>query len=845
MGEAWGKDEDDLGRPFVGASGAELNKMLHEAGIMRTECFVTNLINHRPPNNDLAAWIAMKKKNRTPAHIQLRDRWVLPTFIAGYSQLLAEIELVQPNLIVAFGNWAMWALTGKFGIMKWRGSQLRADVGPKLIPSIHPAAVLREWSLRGAVVNDLRRAKRHMDSREYSPPKWKFTLRPNFSQTMDRLFWLKQQLDTGQLEWIELDLETRGGHIATCGLSWTRLDAISIPFMCIGRQDGYWSFEEEAHIIWSLYQVLCHPRVRVRWQNGLYDAQYTWRHWHFVPRGAQDTMISQHTLWSDQPKSLAYQASTFADWYVYWKDEGKTWNPRTMPEDQLWNYNCLDDIYTREVGEVELDLIERFTSLPPAHTRAWPQARDIHTFQQSMFWPVLKAMQRGVKIIPANRNTLAAEVQEQIAHREELLVSMLGHSINPRSNGPGGQMQKLFYEDLGQPVIMKRAKRGEPARPTLDDDALQKIAAREPLLKPLINCISDIRTLEIFLGNFILASLDVDGRMRCSYNIGGSESGKSAPKTYRLSSSKNAFGSGGNLQNIPSEKSKSIGKAAQRGHLAMLGDPYSLPNVRSLFGPDPGFTFFDLDLDRADLQTVVWEADDQMLKAALRRGVDIHLLNAFVIDGREPPAMDELIPSHGKYDSWLTPMKLKREFAKAFCHGTNFGGKARTMAEHTGRSIHEIDRAQRIWFGAHPGIERWHGEIRDQVLKRLFVENKFKYRWYVFDRPEGVIPEAIAWIPQSTTSIVINRLWMSLFQNAPENEWNLDVDYMLKLLAKPALCEILMQVHDSVAGQFPTHLKEKIVPRILELAKIVVPYDDPLIIPAGISTSEISWGDCT
>ena len=52
VGEAWGEQEEYQRTPFVGASGAELNRMLHEAGIMRSECFVTNLVNARPPSND-------------------------------------------------------------------------------------------------------------------------------------------------------------------------------------------------------------------------------------------------------------------------------------------------------------------------------------------------------------------------------------------------------------------------------------------------------------------------------------------------------------------------------------------------------------------------------------------------------------------------------------------------------------------------------------------------------------------------------------------------------------------------------------------------------------------------
>lgn len=830
VGEAWGAEEERAGAPFVGASGQELNRMLHEAGILRSECFVTNLVNKRPPNNDIGAWIAIKKKDRTAQHMMLRDRWVLPVIAEGYNQLLAEINLVQPNLIVAFGNTAMWALTGNWGIRNWRGSLLQAQWGewispvlkgetpPKLIPTIHPAAVLREWSFRAAVVNDLRRAAKHLHSRELTPPKYNFILSPSFQQVVNVLTNLYNTLD-GQIEsppewakegWIDVDLETSAGHIACCGLSWTRTDAICIPFMCRANREGYWGEEEEAKIVWLLYKLLTHRNVKVRWQNGLYDAQYIHRHWHFIPRGAQDTMISQHAIFSDQPKSLAYQASLYCEHYVFWKDEGKQL-AKGGSEEQHWNYNCLDCVNTREVGEVELETAQKMG------------LQAVHDFQQQMFWPVLRAMLRGVRVIKENRNRLAEEVQEQIAHREQCLFDMLGHPINPRSSL---QMQKLFYTDLQQTPIMTRAKKGAPAHVTCNDEALQKLAEREPLLRPIINCISDIRTLEIFLGNFILAPLDIDGRMRCSYNIGGSESGKSAPKTYRLSSSKNAFGSGTNLQNIPSEKSKSVGKAAARGSLAMLGDPYSLPNVRSLFGPDPGFTFFDMDLDRADLQVMAWDADEPLLKEALKKKVDLHLLNVYVLDQKDPPPLEELVETHPKYPDHRGPRKLKREFSKVFCHATDYLGKSRTVAAATGRTVHETERAQKVYLGTYKGIETWQQRVIEQVRKHRFVENKFSYRWYIFDRiDDQIMPEAVAWIPQSTVSIIINKIWYQLYTQLP-------------------IVEVLLQVHDSLAGQFPTHRKHELLPKMQELSRIIVPYDDPLIIPTGISTSEISWGAC-
>lgn len=492
------------------------------------------------------------------------------------------------------------------------------------------------------------------------------------------------------------------------------------------------------------------------------------------------------------------------------KGSEKTWNDKVTSEDKLWHYNCLDTVYTLEVADQEAELVKRMN------------LASIHQFQQQMFWPVLQAMQRGVRIDKKRRDELIMEVQDAIAEREEIMFKIIGHQLNPDSPK---QMHAFFYHDLKMPVQKKRAKKGVPGNVTLDDDALQKLVTIEPLIKPLINCIADIRTLGKFLSNFLCRSLDIDGRMRCSYNIGGSESGKSAPKTFRLSSSENAFGSGANLQNIPSKKSKALGKAKARGGLGSLGNPYSFPNIREIFVPDPGFTWFDMDLERADLFVVCWEAEDEELKRAMRMGVDIHLLNSFVISGKEPPPWEELVKGHNRYEDHLGPMEYIREFAKVFCHGTNYGGQARTMAANTGRTIRETERAQRIWFGAHPGIERWHTRVKAQVSARRYIENKFGYRWYIFDRIESIIPEAIAWIPQSTVSIVINRIWHRIYRELPD-------------------VQILMQVHDSLPGQFPTSRRDFWLSEIERLSSITIPYADPLIIPVGIKTSEISWGHC-
>ncbi|MBF9639206.1 hypothetical protein, partial [Streptococcus pseudopneumoniae] len=79
--------------------------------------------------------------------------------------------------------------------------------------------------------------------------------------------------------WLDFDIETRNGHIDCIGFSWSLEDAICIPLISRGHPEGYWSPDEEAWIVYHLYLLLTHPNVKVRWQNGLYDAQYVHRHW--------------------------------------------------------------------------------------------------------------------------------------------------------------------------------------------------------------------------------------------------------------------------------------------------------------------------------------------------------------------------------------------------------------------------------------------------------------------------------------------------------------------------------------------------------------------------------------
>ena len=235
--------------------------------------------------------------------------------------------------------------------------------------------------------------------------------------------------------------------------------------------------------------------------------------------------------------------------------------------------------------------------------------------------------------------------------------------------------------------------------------------------------------------------------------------------------------------------------------------PGEFPNQRVLIIPDEGYDFIDMDLDRADAQFVAWEANDDTLKEILKAGADLHWENAKAIWG-----------SHVKKKS------EERKLAKRFCHAVNYGAYPKKLAKALGISVKLAEWIYMRWFKIHPGIQKWHERVRNDIFTKRLVKNPFGFERYYFDRPENVLNEALAWVPQSSVGIIINTAWANIDTNLPQ-------------------VEVLMQVHDSLNMQCPSKLTRELLPRIQEQSLITVPYDDPLIIPVGFKVSSKSWGD--
>ena len=143
VGEAPGANEDETGRPFVGQAGQLLTKILAAVDLTREEVFITNVVKHRPPGN----------RNPAPGEIE-----------ACSPYLVRQLELIKPKVIVAFGTFAAQTLLNtKTPIGKLRGEVHRYH-GIPLVVTYHPAALLRNPSWKRPTWEDVKLARRILDS---------------------------------------------------------------------------------------------------------------------------------------------------------------------------------------------------------------------------------------------------------------------------------------------------------------------------------------------------------------------------------------------------------------------------------------------------------------------------------------------------------------------------------------------------------------------------------------------------------------------------------------------------------------------------------------------------------
>lgn len=318
VGEAWGAEEEAQRVPFVGASGWHLNQMLEEAGIHRADCFLTNVFNLRPPGgNDVENLCTDKSDGLVKLGPLKPGKYINAKYASELQRLQLELESICPNITIALGNTAAWAIIGQGGISKIRGTVINGSGSYrklKVLPTFHPAGILRDWSLRPVTVLDLAKAKRESEFPEIRRPERTVYIEP----TLDDLEWYYENFITHARS-LSFDIETSGEQITCIGFGIDKTSAICVPFRDVRQVTGphvgsYWPTKEAEMVAWQYVRRVLSLPVPKYGQNTLYDINFLWTRYGIpVVNYADDTMLLHHALQPESLKGLGFLGSVYTN----------------------------------------------------------------------------------------------------------------------------------------------------------------------------------------------------------------------------------------------------------------------------------------------------------------------------------------------------------------------------------------------------------------------------------------------------------------------------------------------------------------------------------------------------
>lgn len=689
----------------------------------------------RPPNNNFNHFYQKINKKTQPT----------PELLQSYERLKLEITQVQPHVIVPLGNEAMKAVLGFGGVLNYRGSILTSPYG-KVIPTIHPASVARNWQARAMVVCDFQRIKE-----ESQYPESRLSTR-NLHVTYDFNEALLYLDKVKEAKYVSFDIETESDQITCIAFGLEGNKACSIPFWF--GSSGSLFCQAEEHILWQkIKHILESPDILKVAHNGSYDMAVLRDTFGIHTQGYWlDTMLAGHTLYLELPKGLDFYTSIYTD-QPYYKDRRVT-----DQMDELFRYNALDSNVTYEIAfKMEEELKE---------AGLW----DFYNkYLHQLIYPLMDMEQRGVKFDATKAKELKVKLKEEVIRKQAQLEHIVGHKLNTASHK---QMCEWLYEELRLPKQEKRNKATGKVSLTADDEALKELRlhSHNDQHQSSIDYVLRIREYNKLISTYLDIKLDRDERIRCSYNLTGTETG-------RLSSSQTLKGTGTNLQNIPS------------------GD------IKRLFVADDGYTLINADLSQAEARVVAYLSSEERLIRIFESGGDIHRKNAALVFNKlEGQVTDE-----------------ERQLAKGVVHASNYGMGARTFATMAGVTEGRAKQLLNQYFAAYPRIKYWQTQIQDTLRRTRTLTTPFgRKRTFYNEWSEAIKKEGLAYIPQSTVADLVNQALIDIHKS------------------KYAWLDILLQVHDSLVFQCKDDYVDQAVimikaamtrPLLIHRRELVIPVD--------------------
>jgi len=399
-----------------------------------------------------------------------------------------------------------------------------------------------------------------------------------------------------------------------------------------------------------------------------------------------------------------------------------------------------------------------------------PETAAQYDLTMKLYAPALFAMCRGVLI--------DKDVQTHLFELFELECKALEANLDVITRGLGmgvinlasPDQKKWMFECLEAKIPMKYDPGKGKSRPSLDADSLEKMAKSDPEMTPIINILLAWTNRKTMMKVLKSDLFDRDGRVRTGYKI-------ASTVTDRWSSGKNCLWTGMNMQNVKrDEDEEAVGHAS----------------IRSMFIPDPGRKYINIDLKGADTWAIALEVyqttGDKSLLLALQTG-DVHTQVAKMVwpnlgwtgDKRADKKVAEQF-FYRQYDY--------RFMCKKGGHGSNYLGTASALALQMKIPKYIAENFQHKYFRAFPGIRPWQDAsiVELETTGRLY--NLFGRRRTFHKRLDDnkTHKEAIGWKGQSVTARVINECLLRIFACQLQMPW-------LGL-------EFLAQVHDSILDQF-------------------------------------------
>jgi DNA polymerase-1 len=715
IGEAPGAEEEEKLQPFVGPVGRYTESLCKEAGFSLQECYRTNVFKYRPPNNDI-------KRAAETGH----------TIEEGLEQLWGEVYACKPNVILVLGSTALRYVCGKDGISKWRGSIIPSQQGGyKCVPTYHPGSIITPR--RGEAPDQTAAVLIGLDIKRA----FEQSFFPEIKNPHRLLQIAKSDLDVYNFldgnrsnRIVSVDIETIKSVPICIGLAFKSTHAISIPLFPIHGIEGIEIPDSQLQEIWRLLgDFFAEEEIKLVGHNFKFDEAKLIAPIGFLEPGNRklyvDTMLLGHTLYCELPKSLAFYTSIYTR-EPFYKDEGRLFNPRKDPVSQYLKYNAKDAAVTFEIMEQMLPELEEcglkdffFKTVMPLH------------------WFYMEMENEGLKVDMNLRAALQQKYRAIDERGDAELATIIGRDVwkwkNKKRreksylvNSPK-EVGKLLFEELKVP---RRADVGEDALVAALANSKMTDTARKA-----IELILSQRRVKKTISTYLGAEPDYDGRMRTSYKITGTETGRTSSTVLKAP-----------------VRPTQVGLAFQT--LTKHGDIGS--ELQSIFIADEGYIFLECDQSQAEARVVAHLANDNEL-LSLFDSVDIHRFTACL-------CIRQMFPQNITGDVLKTVKDDERFLGKTLRHAGNYGmGKRRLMTEiMTGARRAKISVTVSEWKAGQI-LERFHkftprikSVFHADVIKALHandqvLNNPFGRRREFFGRmDESTYNEVFAQIPQST-----------------------------------------------------------------------------------------------